>query len=224
MNLSKNIFTLVRNAINLNHASIIDEDDNYLFVDDKTAGIFYIVVKKYQDNLIDLIDESIKYEPTISVISEERLPISFAHNFKCFRETYQYSYVGEKLKVECPYEITELTIDDYPYLSAHYYRNGDDEQYLKACINRGMLKVTDKGQTIGFVGEHPEYALGLLFVDENYRRQGIGKVLEKAMINKVLEEKRVPIEHVVITNENSKKLQASIPDMQMDKGFVYWYF
>ena len=224
MELSKNIYTLIRNALSLNKASLIKEDDDYLLIDDKTASIFYIVVKRYRDNLIDFIDESIKYEPTISVISEEKLNLSFAKNFKCFRETYQYSYTGKKFDIDLPYEIKELTMDDYGYLSTHYYRNGDDEAYLKACIKRGMLKAADNGKIIGFVGEHPEYALGLLYVDENYRRKGIGKALEKAMINKVLEEKRVPIEHVVITNENSKKLQASIPDMEMDEGYVYWYF
>lgn len=224
MNLESNIYTLIRNALALNNASIIKENDNYLFVDDKEAAIFYIVVKQRDGTLVSLISDSIRIEPTVSVISEAKLDLSPNSAFKCFRETYQYSYNGKPFELDVPYQISELTMNDWDYLKSHYYRNGNDEPYLKGCIKRGMLKAHFDNNIIGFVGEHPEHALGLLFVDENYRRQGIGKALEKAMINKILQEGRVPIEHVVITNENSKKLQASIPDMNKDEGYVYWYF
>ena len=224
MNLKSNIYTLIRNALSLNSASIIKEDDNYLFVDDKEAAILYIVVKQINETLNSLITRGITIEPTVSVISEVKLNLTKNSAFKCFRETYQYSYTGKPFVLDLPYQISELTMNDFNYLKSHYYRNGNDEPYLKGCIKRGMLKAHYGESIIGFVGEHPEHALGLLFVDENYRRQGIGGSLEKAMINKVLEEGRVPIEHVVITNENSKKLQASIPDMNKDDGYVYWYF
>ncbi|MBO6261361.1 MAG: GNAT family N-acetyltransferase [Bacilli bacterium] len=224
MDFIKNIYTLIRNALSLDNAVIIKEDDNYLFVDDKEAAIFYIVVKQVDKTLDSLIANAINYEPTVSVISEVKLDISANNAFKCFRETYQYSYTGKPFVLDVPYQISELTLNDYDYLKSHYYRNGDDESYLKECIRRGMLKAHYGKIIIGFVGEHPEHALGLLFVDENYRRQGIGGSLEKAMINKTLGEGRVPIEHVVITNESSKKLQASIPDMEKDDGYVYWYF
>ena len=224
MNTAKNIYTLIRNALALNNASIIKEDDNYLFVDDKEAAIFYIVVKQRDETLVSLISDSIRIESTVSVISEVKLDLTPNSAFKCFRETYQYSYTGKPFELDVPYQISELTMGDWDYLKSHYYRNGNDEPYLRGCIKRGMLKAHFGDSIIGFVGEHPEHALGLLFVDEDYRRQGIGKTLEKAMINKILKEGRVPIEHVVITNENSKKLQASIPDMNKDEGYVYWFF
>lgn len=224
MDFDKNIYTLVRNALTLNKASIIKEDDNYLFVDDKEAAIFYIVVKKTNESLPSIIDNAAKYEPTVSVISETKLNLALSNVFKCFRETYQYSYTGKPFVIEASFEISHLTIEDYDYLKNHYYRNGDDEVYLLGCIKRGMLKAHLGKQIIGFVGEHPEHALGLLYVDESFRRQGIGKTLEKAMINKILKENRIPIEHVVLTNEKSNKLQASIPDMNKDEGYVYWYF
>lgn len=224
MILKDNIYTLIRNALNLNNAIVVKENDDYLFVDDQMARIFYIVVKQRDEKLEDLISKGIKYEPTVSVISEKRENLGPAKEFKCFRETFQYSYTGHKFVIDAPYQISPLTIDDYAYLKGHYYRNGNDEEYLLGCIKRGMLKAHFGDNIIGFVGEHPEHALGLLYVDESYRRQGIGGTLERAMINKILDEDRVPIEHVVIDNEKSKKLQTSIPDMGQDKGYVYWFF
>lgn len=224
MELNDNVFTLIKNAISLNGAQLINEDDSYLCIDDKLANIFYIVVKELDNHLEEMIGNSIKYEPTVSVISEKRLPLNPVKQFKCFRETYQYSYSGHKFEINVPYQISALTIDDYDYLQSHYYRNGDDKEYLLGCINRGMLKAHYGNTIIGFVGEHPEHALGLLYVDEAYRRQGIGGTLERAMINKILDDGRIPIEHVVIDNEKSKKLQASIPDMVRDNGYVYWFF
>jgi predicted GNAT family acetyltransferase len=87
-----------------------------------------------------------------------------------------------------------------------------------------MLKaVSEEGEIMAFIGEHPEHAMGMLYVDENHRRKGIGTVLEKALINKFLDEGKVPYDHVVLDNYKSMNLQRSL-GMTLDEGFLYWYF
>lgn len=223
MDLNSRIYELVKNAVKLNNAVVIKDDEYFYELDDKMANIFYIVPKKDAD-LVNEINKNSFREPTFSIISEKRLALTPMPPFKCFRETFQYSYIGGIKEIESDISIETMTIDDIEYFRNHYYRNGDDEAYLQGALKRGMLKAVKDNRIVGFVGEHPEHALGLLFVDENYRRQGIGKALEQAMINKILREGRTPIEHVVLTNESSKKLQASIEGMELDNGYVYWLF
>jgi GNAT superfamily N-acetyltransferase len=93
-----------------------------------------------------------------------------------------------------------------------------------SAIARGMFKaVNEKGEIIGFIGEHPEHALGMLYIDEAYRRQGIGRALEQALINKFIDEGKIPFDHVVITNDKSIHLQNSL-GMTLSEGNIYWYF
>lgn len=226
MQLEDNIYTLIKNSLNLNSASIIKEDNNYLEVDDKLAQIFYIVVKNSNaTNLVEEINKNVNYEPTFSIISKERLSLTPMKPFKCFRETYQYSYMGDIKEVRNDLiKINKMDEHDLPYFKANYVRNGDDDAYLNAALKRGMLKASINDEIVGFIGEHPEHALGLLFVSEEHRRKGIGKALEQSMINEILKQNRRPIEHVVLDNEKSKKLQASIEGMELDDGFVYWLF
>ncbi len=223
MKLDENIFELLRTSIKFNKGIIVKDNEEFFEIDDQTAQIFYIY-PKIEKNLIEEIKANTNKEPTFSIISKHKLSLTVMPPFKCFRETFQYSYRGKAKEINSDFAIKPLTMDDMEYFKKHYYRNGNDENYLLSAIKRGMLKAEKDHHIVGFVGEHPEHALGLLFVDENYRRQGIGKTLEQAMINKILEENRTPIEHVVLTNECSKKLQASIEGMELDDGFVYWLF
>lgn len=168
--------------------------------------------------------EHLKLQPTVSILAHGTLPICLCAPFTQLRETLQYAYHGAPLPVRCPLPILPMTMEDMPYFRAHYYRNGNDEEYLLSAIGRGMFKVMDGEETVGFVGEHPEHALGLLYVADAYRRRGIGKALMCAMINKMLAEGKTPVEHVIKSNEAGKQVPASIEGMSADKGTVYWLF
>ena len=115
-------------------------------------------------------------------------------------------------------------MDDYPYLYEKYHSIVREEGYIEAAIARGMLKCVQDNRIVGFIGEHPEHTIGLLFVDESYRRIGIARELEKAMINKMLKEGKPAIDHVEKENGASLLLQSSLPNMVIDEGYIDWYF
>ena len=145
----------------------------------------------------------------------------FTHHLK----TRQYTYEGSYLPVNADYQILDVISNDLPYLKEHYYRIGRDETYLEEAIKRGMLKaVNDDGSIMGFIGEHPEHTMGLLFVEEKYRNRGIGRNLEYSLINRFLTQNKKAIDHVVIDNQKSNNLQNSIPSMHLDEGYFNWFF
>lgn len=71
------------------------------------------------------------------------------------------------------------------------------EIYLQERIRAGaMYGAFADGRQIGFAGIHRGGGMGLLYVEKEYRRQGIGKALLSYMINRTLEQGRVPYLHL----------------------------
>ena len=224
MNLQDNIYIIVNEALELNKANIISSNDKYLLINDSVASIFYIVVFESNEDVMKLVEDAKSYQDTVCVISLFGLDLKPHKFFTKFLEVEQYSlHKNDRFLIHVDYEISKVTIEDLPYIKDHYMRIGDDDQYLLDAISRGMLKAHKGKEIMGFIGEHPEHALGMLYVSEDHRRKGIGRALEQTLINKFLDEGKVPFDHVVKDNNKSKSLQDSL-GMTLDKGYIFWYF
>ena len=73
----------------------------------------------------------------------------------------------------------------------------------------------------GFIGMHAECSMGMLEVFEPFRRQGIGEALERHLINRILDEGRVPFCQIFTDNEASVKLQQKL-GLRIGRQTVYW--
>lgn len=226
MEFTRPIDIMAKEALAFNKAKIIKEDEYALIIDDSLAKICHITLKKEIDDIAPLILEARGIEPTVSLVSLKDRDIKLVEGFSRTLKAIQFSYHGDKIFLgKLPYRIIPMQESDFAYLKRNYYRNGDDEGYLLDAIKRGMLKaINGQDEIMGFIGEHPEHAMGMLYIDERFRRQGIGRNLEKAMINSLLSQGKVPFDHVVLDNSKSLGLQHSIEGMAEDEGFVYWFF
>lgn len=224
MERKEGIFVVVNEALELNGATLLEDNASYCLVDDDKAGIYYIGLNASDVDVYGLVQEGRTKQNTVAVIAKGDLDLRPVEGFSRLLKVHQYVYRGEKYVLHAPFEIRPMGPEDFDYLSQHYMRVGDDDAYLWDAIRRGMLKAVDeRGETMGFIGEHPEHALGMLYVDENHRRKGVGTALEKAMINKFIDEGKVPFDHVVIDNVKSMNLQRSL-GMSQDEGCIHWYF
>ena len=104
-------------------------------------------------------------------------------------------------------EFRPLTLDQLAFVTENY---DSDERYIKSRIEDGMLGAFDGEKCVGFIGRHGDGSVGLLKVLPAYRRRGIGEALETRMVNRVLDEGRVPYDHVVIGNDASMSLQKKL--------------
>ncbi|MCF0112086.1 MAG: GNAT family N-acetyltransferase, partial [Erysipelotrichaceae bacterium] len=85
-----------------------------------------------------------------------------------------------------------------------------DEDYLKTCIQEGMLGAFMDGKLVGIIGTHKERAMGLLEVLPEYHSHHIGYYLEAAMINACLLQDRVPFARISIDNTASLQMQERL--------------
>ena len=224
MNLDNNLFLLVNIGLKENGSIFLENNDDYAVVEDKKAHIIYLLINKEDVALLLLFNKYKDYESTICIMSLYNYYLGGHHEFGTHLSVSQFRYVGESFELSDKYIIEELTMDDYPYLYEKYHHIVREKGYIEETIKRGMLKCVIDNKVVGFIGEHPEHSIGLLFVDENYRRIGIARELEKAMINKMLANNRIPIDHVEKENGASLLLQGSLPNMIIDEGYIDWYF
>ena len=122
-------------------------------------------------------------------------------------------------------DIRLLTETDAEYVCEHYCGLNASESERAYILNRirakAMYGVYVEGKLAGFVGVHVDGCSGLLYVEEAYRGMGLALSLEAYMINRQLEQGRVPYEYVNLGNEASAKLQEKLGLYKASKTF-YW--
>lgn len=134
----------------------------------------------------------------------------------------QYLYTARETLTVRYKEIRNLTIDDIPYVSEHYKH--DTEEYIRERILAGeMYGAFADGRQVGFIGLHSEGSMGLLYVEEDFRRQGIAESLEAYCVNRCLEKGWTPYGHVMEDNTASKQLQDKL-GFYKATDHIFWLY
>ncbi len=104
-----------------------------------------------------------------------------------------------------------------------YSRRPPDISSIIALIDKKYIYgIFIDGEIAGFCGRHYEGSMGLLEILPQFRRQGLGRLMEKFIISQVLKEGRTPYGHVVFGNDISLNLQLSIDGMIAIPETVLW--
>ena len=121
---------------------------------------------------------------------------------------------------EAGVEVRPLEPSHLPTVCANYQM--EDEEYLGWLISRGeMVGAFDGDTLLAFAGRHAEGSMGLLEVLPQYRRRGLGTLLQSHIINLELSRGHIPYGQVFDGNEPSLALQHSL-GMAQSMGRLYW--
>ena len=139
------------------------------------------------------------------VIQEHLMEELTARGFGVWGRCSQYLYTTRQTLPVRYKNIRRLTIEDLAYVREHYHKG--TEEYLKERILAGvMYGAFADDRLTGFIGTHDEGSMGMLYVEEQYRRQGIGEALLSYNINRTLERGWIPYGHVLEGNTVSERL------------------
>ena len=146
-------------------------------------------------------------------------------DYQIWDEFYQALWQRELPEVCLPEGVTlrPLTQDDMAFVVANYHNPGAYESHIRARINEGMIGAEVNGRLAGFVGVHQEGCMGLLEVLPEYRRLGLARALEAAIIRQQVGRGRLPYGHVRTGNTASIALQKKM-GMDFLERKVYWLF
>lgn len=140
-------------------------------------------------------------------------------------EFYQALWQRDLPEICLPEGVTlrPLTQEDTEFVVANYHNPGAYESHIRARIREGMIGAEVNGQLAGFIGVHQEGCMGLLEILPEYRRLGLGQVLEAALIHQQVGRGCLPYGHVHTGNVASIALQKKMGMDFLDRK-IYWLF
>lgn len=194
------------------------EGDNIL-VYDRNCRIGMLTVKSPEigKGLLDLLPEDVEF----LIISQDfmKKPVCDQLGFKTYDHCHIACYTQKEALPVKHKDIRLLTVDDLEYVMTNY-RNS--EEYLRRHLQtKSLYGACVEDRLVGFVGLHEDGSSGFLFVEEEYRGQGIGASLEAYSINRLLEQGYTPFGYVVVGNEASMCVQEKL-GLYLSRETVWW--
>ena len=168
--------------------------------------------------------ELVKYRPKPDLVllcgSQNVAAVAAHFGLNDILECHQLYYPLQS--IESDLELEPLEQEDAAFVMEHYHRL-DPEEIKRAINEERMFGLRDDGKLFAFIGLHEDHALGMLEVLPEYRRQGWGERLERALIYKLIQMGELPYGHVVVGNESSMQLQKKLGFILCsDKVFWMW--
>lgn len=190
---------------------LYDGEDGLLYYG-KTDGSLY--ARAETESAAEIIRALI---PSFARLICARGPLDFGEPDTC----YHVEYNGAPIEIpKSDFTFRTLEKSDLPWLAANYH---SDESYLSRLIEKGyMTGAFENGTPAGFIGMHERGSMGLLFVEEKFRRRGLGYLLEAYKINEVLKNGDTPFAHIREYNAPSLGLQRKLGMTVFDKR-VKWF-
>ncbi len=221
-------------------AQILYFEKDGVLLRDKASGCFMMTAKDAQaaERILhgskeDMLNLSANREEWLFISHQDFINpiVRELFGMDSFLECYQAVYTRKemipvpKVKVvlkdrETPIEIRTLSMTHFDIVNEHYKMADGD--YVGDRIKHGAMYGAFAGEILtGFAGIHVEGSSGMLEVLPEYRRQGIGRVLEAFLINHQLEKGYTPYGQVSSENEASLSMQKSM-GLYFSKEKVWW--
>ena len=199
---------------------ILADTATALLVRDAVSGAYFLACDDLSAGL-SLLDRYAGDCKQLMVANEALGKAAFArYGFSGKLECYQVAYFGEKPAPDSRLTIRVAEESDLPLLAENYRLISREE--LEAVVQRGSILLGyNGGNLVGFIGEHLEGSMGLLYVFPEHRRKGYGAALQTALIAKTMEQGFVPFGQVEKDNQNSFGLQEKL-GMTRSQNRIVW--
>lgn len=201
--------------------TVLAESEDFMLVRDSVSGAYLLACEDVQQGL-SLLDRYAAKDCNLLMTSDYALgQAAFErYGFSEKLECYQVAYYGKKPQVSDKLSVRTAEEGNLKLLAEHYQMISEEE--LAAVIRRrSILLGYDQGRPVGFVGEHLEGSMGLLYVFPEYRRRGFGAALQTHFIARTLDAGFIPFGQVEKDNLNSLRLQRKL-GMTQSEHLIVW--
>ena len=194
-------------------AEIIYFKDEDIFLKFDDMGFIKSNNKEFISDWVNKYDfENLSLATSIDVgFLKEKYKLNLAVN--------NWAYLNDKKIDIGNHDIRKLDETSIDYLDNNYEGSRD---YLLYCLEIGMYGYYVNDKLVAFIGRHDELSMGLLYVEEGYRKLNIGFSLEAFLINKLLDEKRIIYCQVSYDNIASQRLQEKLGLVKSNQ-INYWF-
>ena len=201
---------------------ILADREQALLVRDSVSGAFLLACEA-RDTGLALLDRAAR-DCRLLMVSDHALGLTaferygFSEKLECF----QVAYYGPKPIPDAGLSVRTAEERDLPLLTECYHLIDQDE-LAEVVKRRSILLGYEQGKLIGFIGEHLEGSMGLLYVLPAYRRRGFGAALQRCLIARTMEQGFVPFGQVEKDNHASLRLQKKLGLTQSERLMVWMW-
>ncbi|MBO4572289.1 MAG: GNAT family N-acetyltransferase [Clostridia bacterium] len=200
---------------------IIERSDDALLVYDTVSGAFFLDCDDCDTGIAVLNKHEDKGYRLLMTVNEAVAKEAFTrYGFDEMLECYQVAYFNKAPETDDGLTYRIADENDLDALIAVYDRISPKE-LSEVVKRRNILLAYDGKSFVGFMGEHLEGSMGLLYVFPKYRRKGYGAAVEKKFIAMTIEKGFVPFGQVEKDNEISLRLQEKLGLDKSDK-LIFW--
>lgn len=200
---------------------VLEETEDALFLFDTVSKAYFLACSDITEG-ISILDRYADENFTLLSVTDIELGreafqrYGFSEKLEC----YQAAWYGETPETDPEISVRTACREDLPLLIRTYDLISPEE--MEQVVERGSLLFGyHRERLVGFIGEHLEGSMGLLYVFPEFRRQGFGAELEKICIAKTLEKGFVPFGQVEKDNQASLDLQKKL-GMTVSDNLICW--
>lgn len=119
------------------------------------------------------------------------------------------------------FSIRTLTEEFIPFVAEHYSEIGSPEYVTERILHGAVYGAFYEEKIVGFIADHEEGSIGMLYVLPEYRKRHVAMALETYCMNLAVEHGEIPYGQVVLGNEASIHLQEKM-GICFAKGTIVW--
>ena len=202
---------------------IIAQQDDALLVRDRISGAYLLACDDTAAGTA-LLDRYIGRGCDLLMIPDRALAQTAfeRYGFSEKLECYQVAYYGEKPQAGTRLTVREADEHDLGMLVKRYQLISPQE--LKEAVRRRLILLGYyHDELIGFIGEHLEGSMVMLYILPEYRNRGFAAELESYLIRTTMEQGYIPFGQVEKGNHASLNLQRKLGMTQSDRLIVWMW-
>ena len=236
--LSKMLHIDMIESINRGRAILIAKDYNDILILDKETGYYH-----YSGNNIEFfytLPKEVRLSIKKIVLHQEEMVepvrklLSLRNKLVCYQSVYTprerlpiaglYRGDGKPTADGLRIRLLDMSFADVvqeTYNNADYQKVKDSDYIKDRIQKKRMYGAFINDELAGIIGIHNDDSIGMLYVYEKFRGRHVGKALHTYIINKMLSLDWTPYSQIMIGDEASTNLQASL-GMYMSKTPIIW--
>ena len=202
---------------------VLAEEAQALLVHDRISGAYFLACEDDTAGHL-LLDRYMGADCTLLMVPNTALGqkvferFGFSEKLEC----YQVAYYGEKPVLDSKLSVRMAQEEDLPLLVENYQLISPEE--LAEVVRRESLLLGYLGERpVGFIGEHLEGSMGILYIFPEYRRRGFGAALQKHLMAATMDKGIIPFGQVEKDNQNSLRMQERLGMTRSDKLIVWMW-
>lgn len=223
MDLSGISYVGFRRVIERGTAEIIEETDKGILLCDTVSGV-YMLASDDEETGKALIDRNLDRKITLLETTSKEVGEYAGEKYGLDKveECWQFAYTGDAPEEDPRLTVRTAELSDLTVIMKVYDMVSEEE--MARDIRRGsVLMAYDGDDLVGFIGEHLEGSMGMLYVYPEFRHKGYASALENIGFSRTIKRGETPYGQVISDNTASYNLQKKKGLEQADK-MIYWVF